>query len=84
MKKPYQKPLLAVEHYSLTQSVSSCTGIKINFVDALCVLRDPHATNTMKNWAQRNGFLSSCPRDLSGDKYDSICYHTSINAAFSS
>ena len=84
MKKPYQKPLFLVEHYSLTQTVSSCAGIKINSADTLCVLKDPDSTNGMLNWANRNGFLSPCIRDLSGDKYDSVCYHTNVNAAFTS
>ena len=84
MKKPYQKPLLALEHYSLTQSISSCTGIKINSVDADCVLNDPDSTNMMVNWAHHQGFLDPCIRDLSGYNFDGICYPTSINAAFSS
>ena len=79
--------MLAVEHYSLTQSISSCVGIKINHVDAECVLKDPDSTNKMKNWARRNGFLSNvddCKIDMSGYQEDGICYHTSINAAFTS
>jgi hypothetical protein len=84
MKKPYLKPMLAVEYYSLTQSISSCAGIKISAVDSDCVLRDPDSTNEMKNWAHRYGFLDPCEIDMSGYKSDSICYHTSINAAFTS
>ena len=84
MKKPYQKPMFAVEHYALTQTVSSCAGIKINHTNALCVLEDPDSTNTMINWAHHQGFISDCTKDLSGNRYDSICYHTSINAAFTS
>lgn len=85
MKKPYHKPMLAVEHYSLTQSISSCVGIKINYANGDCVLRDPDSTNEMRNWAYRNGFLSYvCQIDMSGYKSDTICYHTSINAAFTS
>ena len=85
MKKPYHKPMLAVEHYSLTQSISSCVGIKINAVNAECVRNDPDSTNMMKNWADRNGFLSdACKIDMSGYQGDTVCYHTSINAAFTS
>ena len=77
--------MLAVEYYSLTQSISSCVGIKINFADAVCVLRDPDSTNEMRNWARRTGFLStSCTIDMSGYQGDTVCYHTSINAAFTS
>lgn len=84
MKKQYQKPMAAVEQYSLTQTISSCAGIKINAVSAECVLRDPDSTNAMVNWAHRGGFLGGCQRDLSGFQFDGVCYHTSINAAFSS
>lgn len=83
MKKPYLKPLIAVEYYSLTQSISSCSAIKINFLNRDCVMRDPDATNDMRNWAFRGGFLdTSCVIDMSGYRTDSICYHTNVNAAF--
>jgi hypothetical protein len=87
MKKPYQKPMLAIEYFSLTQSISACVGIKINAVDPACVLNDPDSPNDMKNWARRNGFLSNvdaCTIDMSGYRNDTMCYHTSINAAFTS
>ena len=84
MKKQYQKPMVAVEHYLLTQSISSCSGIKINSVNTDCVLGDPDSTNAMINWAHHNGFLGPCQRDLSGYQFDGVCYHTSVNAAFSS
>lgn len=84
MKKPYQKPLLAVERYCLTQSISSCVGLKINSVDAECVKNDPDSTNMMLNLAHRNGFLAGCAIDVSGHRYEGICYHTNVNAAFTS
>lgn len=84
MKKQYQKPLLVVEHYSLTQTVASCSGIKINVASRECVLADPDSTNMMINLAYRNGFLNPCDTNLSGTRYDGVCYHTNINAAFSS
>lgn len=85
MKKPYEKPMLAVEYYSLTQSVAHCNAIKISAVSSQCVLNDPDSTNEMRNWAYRNGFISgSCNIDMSGYKSDTICYHTSTNAAFTS
>lgn len=42
------KTLVAVEYYSLTQSISSCTNIKINFLDADCVLKDLDSTNAFR------------------------------------
>lgn len=91
MKKKYQKPIVCVEHYSLTQSIASCTGIKIraNGIPGRAdVLADPDATNTMKNLARIGGFLeggAGCVNNLSSyvDK-DGVCYHTNINAAFNS
>lgn len=73
-----------MENYYLTQSISSCVGIKINSVDAVCVKSDPQSTNIMLNWAYRGGFLTGCTMDLTSSGYDNICYHTSINAAFTS
>lgn len=93
MKKKYQKPLFAVEYYTLTQSVAACSGIKIGFADSNCVEKDPDATDLMKDWAALGGFINStvssnrsCDMDLSGfvenSLDDLICYFTSINAAF--
>ena len=93
MKKKYQKPLFAVEYYTLTQSVAVCGGIKIGFADSICVEKDPDATDKMKDWAAVGGFITStvsgtrsCGMDLSGfvegSLDDLICYFTSINAAF--
>ena len=82
--------MLAVEHYSLSQSIFSCVGIKINSVDSQCVLDDPDSTNLMRNLAHRGGFLGECVTDedggidLSGHRYEGICYHTNVNAAFTS
>lgn len=85
MKKPYEKPLLAVEQYSLTQSISSCENIKINSVSSGCVIADPDSTLAMRNLAHRNGFLgTACAIDLSGLMYDGVCYHTNVNSAFTS
>lgn len=85
MKKPYEKPLLAVEQYSLTQSISACANIKINSVNSACVIADPDSTLAMRNLAHRNGFLgSTCAMDLTGRTYDGVCYHTNVNSAFTS
>lgn len=76
--------MIAVEYYSLTQAVAACPGMKINFSDSGCVLNDPASTNMMKNWAMRNGFLNPCDIKLMGFQNDTVCYHTSVNAAFTS
>ena len=86
MKKTYIKPLLAVEHYELTQTVASCTGMKIGFSSSECVLKDPDSTNQMKDFAKIGFFLGgSCTIFANGmSEKDGICYHTNTNAAFNS
>lgn len=90
MKKTYTKPLLAVEHYELTQTIASC-ATKIGFLDSQCVKNDIHATNHMKDlawsgfFAQGSDAHKGCDMFSDGtDPYDGICYHTNINAAFNS
>lgn len=91
MKKTYTKPLLAVEHYELTQTIASC-ATKIGFFDSACVLSDPQSTNQMKDFAKIGFFAQStiadkgsCSMTAQGmDGFDSICYHTNINTAFNS
>lgn len=91
MKRRYEKPMLCIEHYALTQTIAACSGIKIKdgpgtgYED---VLNDPDATNTMKTMARRGGFLTTsdgCRISLVGTTdTDGVCYHTNINAAFNS
>lgn len=90
MKRRYQKPTLSVERYALTQSLASCSGIKItNFADKNVkedVLADADAPSIMKSLARRGNFLAGtntgCSITLDGTEIDGICFHTSINAAF--
>lgn len=90
MKKQYEKPMLAVERYSLTQSIASCGGIKIGFTDANCIKKDDDATDAMRDWVDIGGFIGdTCDLDLTGSFEEGrdgslICYHTSANAAFNS
>ena len=92
MKRQYEKPMLAVEHYSLTQSITACSGIKIYSSAAVPgrddVKKDPDATNAMLNWVRVNGFLeggANCSITLNGyTDTDGVCYHTNLNAAFNS
>lgn len=89
MKKQYEKPMLAVERYELTQAIAGCSGIKITssgIPGREDVLKDPDSTNAMKNWARINGFLeggANCVIILNGrTDVDGVCYHTNANAAF--
>lgn len=87
MKKKYTAPIIAIEHYEVTQSIANCST-KIGFMGSECVKEDPDATEKMKDLAWSGYFNSSvndCKDFPTGmDEYDSICYHTSANAAFSS
>lgn len=85
----YEKPMMAVERYELTQTIAACVK-KIGFSDSQCVMNDVDATNHMKSMAYvNNWFIQSgtagCgtwPEDMSGE--DGSCYHTNANAYFTS
>lgn len=85
MKKPYEKPMFAVEYYQLTQAIAACVT-KIGFQDRGCVLRDDDSTPAMKNLAWEGYFVEAICREAATgmDEHDKICYHTNANAAFSS
>ncbi|MDD6175792.1 MAG: hypothetical protein PUC59_08565, partial [Firmicutes bacterium] len=74
MKKQYEKPMLAVEYYMLSQSIAAC-ATKIGFQNSECVIKDPDATNTMKDLASSDYFVEvACAAPPTGmDQYDSIC-----------
>lgn len=77
--------MIAVEHYELTQSIASCS-LKIGFLDSMCVLKDADSTTEMRNLAAQFMFTSGqCVNEPKiGSDEDGICYHTNMNAAFSS
>ena len=84
MKKKYEKPLIAVENYVLSQAIASCET-KIGFVNSACVLNDVDAPDGYRNLARIGYFTEVC--DLQPeitDPNDGICYHTSANAMFQS
>lgn len=94
MKKSYVKPLLSIEYYALTQSIASCSGIKIasstpgQLPSREDIIADPDATEAMLNALRSGGFLGTeygCRRSMIGrTDTDGVCYHTNINAAFNS
>lgn len=85
MKLVYEKPMMAVERYVLTQSIATCVT-KIGFLDTACVLKDDDSTNEMINLAdQKSYFISGCQKTPSENEgSNGICYHTNANAAFNS
>ncbi|MBQ9762434.1 MAG: hypothetical protein IJV82_05080 [Oscillospiraceae bacterium] len=91
MKKCYEKPMVQVEYFSLTQAIAACPGIKIKGVgSSQDVLDDSDATEYMKSYAKAFGFLSSgnCLRVMDGfaepggSGGNTICYHGPVVSAF--
>lgn len=78
LKKPYEKPMLAIEHYALTQRIATCT-VKFGLNDSDCVWKDSDATPNMFKLALSGYFVDGiCAENAFGmDGTDSICYHTS-------
>ena len=84
--KKYEKPLIAVENYVLSQAIASCET-KIGFVSSACVIDDEDAPEGFRNLAGIGCFTADgkCffePKIT--DQNDNICYHTSANAMFQS
>lgn len=81
MKKKYEKPLVAVDHYKLSQSIAGC-AYKVNNMDSACYLRDPDVPAVIKSFAASNWFTAegNCViQAKAGQTYDGICYHTQVN-----
>lgn len=85
MKQKYEKPLIAVENYILTQSIANCST-RISATNSQCVINDPDAPDGFRNLASAFGyFAGGCMTQPSMDSVeDNICYHTSANAMFTS
>lgn len=85
MKRQYVAPALNIELYEITQSIAGCIT-KINALDSQCVLEDADSTDLMKSFAMEGWFTAgNCDFEAAGmDGFDLICYHTSVQAAFTS
>lgn len=86
MKRAYQKPHLEIESFVLTQQITSCSFLKIGFSDKACVDNDKDSTEQMRRLALIGVFSDGCenPPIFAPEGDDGICYHTSINMAFTS
>ena len=79
MKMKYEKPMVAVDLYKLSQAISGC-GFKVNLADSACYLRDPDVPAVIKSFAANNWFTAegNCViQAKAGQTFDGICYHTS-------
>ena len=86
MKIQYQKPLVAVEYFQLSQSIAACIT-KIGFLNAECIIKDENAPFRMKDMADIGYFLDIHNCDFAAEEMDlgdGICVHTSANATFTS
>ena len=82
MKKRYVPPMIAIEHYELTQAIANCESIKIGFASSSCVMKDSDADGNLKTLAGSGYFLAgSCQfESIDQDPNDGNCYHTSVGA----
>ncbi len=83
MKMKYEKPMVAVDHYKLSQAIAGC-AFKVGHSDSMCYLTDPDVPSVIKSFAANGWFTAegSCIiRAQAGQTYDGICYHTQANGA---
>lgn len=82
MKMKYEKPMVAVDRYELSQSIAGCVII-LNYTDSVCFL-EGNVPDRMKEFASGGWFVDprGCiiPSD-EGSSFDGVCVHTSANAA---
>ncbi len=95
MKMRYEKPVVAVDQFKLSQAIAGC-AIKVGFTDSLCFLNSDAATVESKALAAVGYFIpDSCGQwiqagttmDQFGNpssSYDGPCYHTNANGAITS
>lgn len=87
MKKTYEKPLVAVENFVLSQAISAC-DIKIGpNGSSSCVMNDDDSTDKMYSYAKEKWFIEGVCEVTAYDTNtgDKVCYHTSTGiGAFTS
>ncbi len=88
MKMKYEKPMASVELYKLSQSIAAC-AIKISLMSNACVVADPDTPDETRgiSYVISDYFLpiGGCIEDATNTQdNESICYHTQVNAMFTS
>ena len=85
MKIKYEKPMVAVERYELSQAIAACV-IKIGPSGSqYCIQNDPWPPDEMRSWAFNDYFAHDCSEIVNvGQTFDGICYHTQALATFQS
>lgn len=86
MKLKYEKPLIAVERYALSQAIASCPT-QVGFGDNVCIAKDDDVPPLMQEMASVGLFgQGRCEVEATGieDDYDGVCYHTNVGLLFCS
>lgn len=90
MKMKYEKPLVAVERYELSQAIAGCVfKIGPNGTNS-CIRTDPDTPPIIKSRANDGYFADNTCLPMGsfmvtpGTQFDGICYHTNANAIFPS
>lgn len=86
MKMKYEKPMVAVDRYELSQSIAGC-NINVGLIDSACFLEDKDVPPQMKELAAQGWFIdpSGCMFiTVEGATYDGVCIHTQANGALRS
>ena len=85
MKLKYEKPLIAVEQYALSQAIAACPT-QVGYNDNICMAKDEDVPELMRELAATGMFGEGrCVEPTIGmDFDDNVCYHTSANPLFCS
>lgn len=84
MKLKYEKPMVAVERYELSQSIASCAIKMAVGGTQYCLLFEDPVPKPIRD-AAGLGYFADSDCDIQpnkGDTFDGICYHTSAGGAF--
>lgn len=86
MKAKYQKPMVAVDLYKLSQAIAGCS-IKVNYNSSLCYLTDSSVPPALVGYAAEGWFTAegACVKKAEdGQVFDGFCYHTQGNGVSTS
>lgn len=86
MKMKYEKPMVAVDRYELSQAIAGCV-INVNSTGSVCFLTTEGIPPQMKEFAASGWFVDpvGCiTQTAEGTTFDGICIHTSANGALKS
>lgn len=84
MKLKYEKPLIAVEHYELSQAIAACE-IAVGFYNDECIAQDKDVPEEVRDLAKYTYFFDACDLPVKDMEItDKVCYHTSASTLFGS